>query len=65
MKLGEILIRRNVINPDQINQAIQIQQTVHQKLGKILIDCYYLDSDVLERSLQEQYWRSKNKWIIN
>ncbi|MEM9219627.1 MAG: hypothetical protein AAGD25_35515 [Cyanobacteria bacterium P01_F01_bin.150] len=65
MKLGEILIRRNIVNRDQLNQAIQIQQATHQKIGKILLDYCCLDSDILERSLQEQYWRSQHKWVID
>lgn len=66
MKIGEILLNRKQITIDQLEQAMEIQRTTRQLLGKILIDCHFLSNeDVLERSLQEQYWRSQQKWIIN
>ena len=63
MKLGEILLCRNIISSHQLNQAMQIQSSKHQQLGKILIDHPCLTAYELERSLQEQYWRSQNRII--
>ncbi len=66
MKIGEILVNRKQIIIEQLEQAIEIQQTTRQLLGTVLIDCHFLkNEDVLERSLQEQYWRSQHKWVIN
>ncbi|MEM9219626.1 MAG: hypothetical protein AAGD25_35510 [Cyanobacteria bacterium P01_F01_bin.150] len=56
MKLGEILVNRQMIAKKQLEQAIDIQKSTNQKLGKILIDYHFLKPDELEQVLQEQYW---------
>ncbi len=37
LKLGEILINRGVINQKQLDKALKIQSTSHQRLGSVLV----------------------------
>lgn len=61
MKIGEILVRRNLITQEQLNAALKYQQQDEQKLGQLLISSGFLTSDVLNQALYEQYWRSLNQ----
>ncbi|MDH5717065.1 MAG: hypothetical protein OEZ22_05450 [Spirochaetia bacterium] len=43
MKIGEILIKENVITEEELNQALELQKKSFDKLGKILVDMGLLD----------------------
>ncbi len=53
-RLGELLIERNAVQPDDIARALQIQQSVGGKLGALLVRTGALSEDVLLRTLAEQ-----------
>ena len=65
MKIGEILIRRQLISQVQLNQAIDIQTSLHLKLGELLIFQGLIQRHNLEEALKEQYWRQNGYWIID
>ncbi len=65
MKIGEILIRRQLISEDQLNQVIDIQSSCDQKIGELLLFQGWIREDDLESALREQYWRENGYWIID
>ena len=64
MKIGEILIRRQLISQAQLNQAIDIQASYY-KLGELLMFQGWIQQDDLKMALKEQYWRQNGYWIID
>ena len=65
MKIGEILIRRQLISQAQLDQAIEIQTSCRQKLGELLMFQGWIQKDDLEMALREQYWRQNGYWLID
>ena len=65
MKIGEILIRRELISQAQLDQAIDIQASCSQKLGELLMFQGWIQPDDLEMALTEQYWRNNGYWLID
>ncbi|NES73864.1 MAG: hypothetical protein F6K24_56130 [Okeania sp. SIO2D1] len=65
MKIGEILIRRQLISQVQLNQAIDIQTSLYMKLGELLMFQGLIQPQNLEEALKEQYWRQNGYWIID
>ena len=65
MKIGEILIRRQLISQTQLDQAIKIQASCRQKLGELLMFQGWIQPDDLEMALREQYWRNNGYWLID
>lgn len=53
LKLGDFLIQRGLINPDQLHVALQQQKTDPKLLGEILIDYAYLNPLTLQSVLSE------------
>ncbi len=56
-RLGEILVERNDVSPDEINSALNEQK----KLGEILVDSNKVDSQTLVSALAEQNQLKKVK----
>lgn len=55
MKLGEILLQNKLVTPDQLNEALEIQaKQPDRKLGEILIELGYINTEVLQNTLQNQ-----------
>ena len=52
--LGELLMRKGIVNEGQIIEAFDKQQTCCKKLGEILVEMGYLDTTVLTQTLSEQ-----------
>ena len=53
-RLGELLVERDAVQPDDVARALQIQQSVGGKLGALLVRTGALSEDVLLRTLSEQ-----------
>jgi hypothetical protein len=64
MKLGQILLRKHIIAPQQLEEAIREQDAYPLKLGEILIQKGWLAPQALQEALKEQNWRKKGFWII-
>jgi len=64
MKIGKILVQRQLISQTQLDQAINIQASYY-KLGELLIFRGWIQRDDLEKALREQYWRENGYWLID
>jgi adsorption protein B len=53
-KLGDLLVDSRVITVDQLNEALTIQKSKSKKLGEILQEQGWLQSQVLDQTLQRQ-----------
>ncbi|NEQ75215.1 MAG: hypothetical protein F6K24_23305 [Okeania sp. SIO2D1] len=67
MKIGEILIRRQLISSAQLKEVIEIQTASSQKLGELMMfkDWIWIEKKDLEAALKKQYWRKNGYWIID
>ncbi|OZH52681.1 hypothetical protein AFK68_22760 [Hydrocoleum sp. CS-953] len=65
MKMGEILLRRQFISQNQLKEAINIQTSLHLKLGELLVFQGWIQPQNIEEALKEQYWRENGDWIID
>lgn len=55
VKLGELLVRSNLINQDQLREAIQVQQRDGGRLGTHLVKLGFIDEDSVAKALSKQY----------
>ena len=55
MLLGEILIQKKLITPEQLEEALKIQAETREFLGAILIEKRFIREDDLLRALSEQF----------
>jgi len=49
--LGHQLIRSGVVTPEQVDEALEIQKTTHEKLGTILVNKGYCTEEQIARAL--------------
>ena len=54
MRLGDLLIRQNVLTEDQLKKALALQKGSGKKIGEILIDNGFITEDIIVRALQMQ-----------
>src|SRR5712692_2882982 len=54
-KLGEILLKENLISPDQLKQALEHQKTNGGRLGNSLVKLGFLNDDEVTSVLSRQY----------
>ncbi len=54
-KLGEILLKENLISPDQLKQALEHQKTNGGRLGNSLVKLGFLNDDEVTAVLSRQY----------
>ena len=55
IKLGEMLLKANLITQEQLDEALQSQQTNGEKLGFNLVKLGYIKEDEITQLLSEQY----------
>lgn len=55
LRLGDILVRNNVISQEQLVKALELQKGTGQKLGSVLITQGWLNEEQLYRVLEEQF----------
>ena len=53
-RLGEILIERNLLQPDELDKALSLQHERREKLGRILADLGFISSREVLRALSDQ-----------
>ena len=53
-KIGEILVEQEVIDQNQLTQALVRQQNSRDKLGQILMELGYITDDQLDEALAIQ-----------
>jgi general secretion pathway protein E len=54
MRLGEILIERELISPDDLERALEIQKERDEKIGKILVDLGFVALRDVTTALSDQ-----------
>ena len=54
MKLGEILLKENIITPEQLARALSISQSTGQRLGYVLIRLGYCSDKDIAKALSKQ-----------
>ncbi len=54
-KLGEILLKANLITNDQLHQALQEQKKTGERLGSILVKLEFLEEDEILSCLSKQF----------
>ena len=54
-KLGELLVERNVISADQLEQGLRVQQEKGGLLGQILVSLGYANEEAIAQALTAQY----------
>jgi|GEM_PF-842305 len=64
MKLGEILIQKEIIASQQLEPVLAKQQECNKKLGELLVEEKLISPSDLNQALQEQYWRQNGYWVI-
>lgn len=64
MKLGEILLRKRLVSPQQLELVLAVQPFHSKKLGELLLEFGILSAEDLARCLKEQSWRQNGFWII-
>ncbi|MEM8807564.1 MAG: hypothetical protein AAGF01_16215 [Cyanobacteria bacterium P01_G01_bin.38] len=67
LKLGEILQLRNMVTPEQLQVALNIQRLSNRKfkLGEILVAQNLISQIDLQKGLMEQAWRKHGFWVID
>ena len=65
MRLGEILIKRQLISQTQLEQFLNQYPSPSRKLGEWLVESHLISSQERADALREQYWRRKGYWVID
>lgn len=60
-KLGQILIRKNLITSEQLNSILNQQQKTKKKLGELLLENGLISAEELEKALQMPFV----KFLVN
>ena len=54
MRLGDILIRQNVLTEEQLKKALEMQKGTGKKIGEVLVDSGMITEEMIVRALQMQ-----------
>ena len=54
MRLGDLLIRQNVLTEEQLMQALKLQKGTKKKIGEILVEKGFITEDMIARALEAQ-----------
>jgi hypothetical protein len=67
MQLGEILVRRRLLNSTQLDRFLELQRkhVLNHRLGELLIEQGIISNPDLESALREQFWRQNGFWVID
>lgn len=67
MQLGEILVRRGLLNSTQLDRCLELQRkhVLNHRLGELLIEQGVISDPDLESALREQFWRQNGFWVID
>ena len=65
MQLGQILLRKQLISSEQLEEVVQLQVFQKNRIGELLLQKGLILNTHLEAALKEQYWRKNGFWIID
>ena len=51
MALGHLLVKRGIVTPEQVDEALEIQKETNEKLGTILVELNYTTEEQIARAL--------------
>ena len=54
MRLGDLLIKQNVLTEDELKKALALQKGSGKKIGEVLVDNGFITEDMIVRALQMQ-----------
>lgn len=54
-RLGELLVTKGAITPDQLKHLLGLQRSRREPLGVLAEEVFHVDPDVLEEAWSEQY----------
>ena len=54
MRLGDILIKQNVLTEEQLKKALEMQKGTGKKIGEVLVDSGMITEEMIVRALQMQ-----------
>lgn len=54
MRLGDLLIKQNVLTQEELDRALQMQKGTGKKIGEVLVDNGFITEDMIVRALQMQ-----------
>lgn len=55
-RLGQLLLKQQLIDRTQLHQALKCQRQSDQKLGEILVNLGFISQQTLKRTLSKQRW---------
>lgn len=62
-KLGSLLLNKELISPQELNNSLTDQEKIGKKLGEILVEKALISGSLLELVLKEQSWRKQGLWL--
>src|SRR5574337_292179 len=54
-RLGEMLVRANLITPEQLDDALALQKTAGGRIGSVLVKLGYVSEEAIASFLGRQY----------
>ena len=54
MRLGDLLIKQNVLTEDELTKALELQKGTGKKIGEVLVDNGMITEEMIVRALQAQ-----------
>lgn len=54
MRLGDLLIKQNVLTEDELKKALELQKGSGKKIGEVLVDNGFITEEMIVRALQMQ-----------
>ena len=54
MRLGDLLIKQNVLTEDELKRALELQKGSGKKIGEVLVDNGFITEEMIVRALQMQ-----------
>lgn len=54
MRLGDLLIKQNVLTEDELKKALALQKGTGRKIGEVLVENGFITEDMIVRALQMQ-----------
>jgi type IV pilus assembly protein PilB len=55
MQLGEILLQKGYVHPEQVTEALELQKIKPHRLGEVLLDLGYVEEEHILEALSEQF----------
>jgi hypothetical protein len=64
MKLGEVLLRKQLVSRRRLEVILHHQECYGRPLGELLLEKCLISHDDLAQALREQQWRKDGWWVI-